>query len=105
MITTNSHNCFLAPLSRSPTKILKPFLCYGYLCILLNVGPHQPTAAVFLTHSSNKLQLLTLSDSNFQVNQKKLKLSGVPVIGSSKEIARKSQHLPVETVDVYLYVL
>ena len=80
MITPNSHNCFLAPLSRSLTKIVKPFLCYGYVCILLSVGPHQPMAAVFLTHSSNNVQM-TLNDSN---SKQKLQLSGVQVTGSSE---------------------
>ena len=52
------------------------------------VGPHQPMAAVFLTQSSNKVQM-TLNDSNFHVNQKKLQLPGVQVIGSSEQTTRK----------------
>lgn len=44
--------------------------------------------AVFLTHALNKVQM-TLNDSNFQVNQKKVQLSGVQVIGSSEQITRK----------------
>ena len=72
MITTNSHNFFLAPLSRSQlTKILKPFLWY-IVIMYTYCSMYRSTLAyaVFLTHWSNKVQM-TLNDSNFQVNQKK----------------------------------
>ena len=32
----------LPPKAGELASLLKPFLCYGYVCILLNVGPHKP---------------------------------------------------------------